>query len=96
MAAPAIQTMRHIKGERHPETCPVALNHGSEQMLSVHFFRTIGLGSRGALAFGELVGLDGRGGHPTQLDLNLPRFVVPAEACRPDTAARAIARLHWP
>jgi hypothetical protein len=31
-------------------------------MLAMHFFKTTGPASRGALAYEELVGLDGRGG----------------------------------
>jgi hypothetical protein len=34
-------------------------------MLPAHSFRTIGPAARGALAIQELVGLDGRGCHPT-------------------------------
>jgi hypothetical protein len=49
----------------------LAAKHWSEQMLAMHFFRTIGPASRGALACGELLGLDGRGDHPTGGTLGL-------------------------
>jgi hypothetical protein len=41
-------------------------------MLAMHFFKTTGPASRGALAYEELVGLDGRGGHPTTRRMAAP------------------------
>jgi hypothetical protein len=41
-------------------------------MLAMHFFKTTGPASRGALAYEELVGLEGRGGLPTPVWMAAP------------------------